>query len=92
MAGLWVGLVAGVLGGLLGVGGGVVVVPLMTDVLKFRQQEAHGTSLVTVLVTAAAGSFIYYLHGSAGYSGLCAPGGDGPLHGPLRREILLFPA
>ena len=27
-----------------------------------------------------------------GYSGLCAPGGDGPLHGPFRREILLFPA
>jgi uncharacterized protein len=65
MAGLWIGLIAGVLGGLLGVGGGVVVVPLMADVLKFRQQEAHGTSLVTVLVTAAAGSFVYYLNGSA---------------------------
>jgi uncharacterized membrane protein YfcA len=65
MAGLWIGLVAGVLGGLLGVGGGVVVVPLMADLLKFRQQEAHGTSLVTVLVTAAAGSVVYYLQGSA---------------------------
>ena len=65
MAGLWVGLVAGVLGGLLGVGGGLVVVPLMTNVLKFRQQEAHGTSLVVVVFTAVAGSFIYYLHGSA---------------------------
>jgi uncharacterized membrane protein YfcA len=64
MAGLMVGLIAGLLGGLVGVGGGVVVVPLMTDVLKFRQQEAHGTSLVTVVVTAAAGSFVYYLHGS----------------------------
>jgi uncharacterized membrane protein YfcA len=41
------------------------VVPLMTDLLKFRQQEAHGTSLVTVVVTAMAGSFVYYLHGSA---------------------------
>ncbi len=64
MAGLLVGLVAGVLGGLVGVGGGVIVVPLMTDLLKFRQQEAHGTSLVTVVVTAAAGSFVYYFHGS----------------------------
>ncbi len=65
MAGLWVGLVAGVLGGLVGVGGGVIMVPLMTEILRFRQQEAHGTSLVAVVFTAVAGSFIYYLHGSA---------------------------
>jgi uncharacterized membrane protein YfcA len=68
MAGLWVGLVAGVLGGLVGVGGGVVMIPLMTEILKFRQQEAHGTSLVAVVFTAVAGSLIYYLHGSADVS------------------------
>jgi uncharacterized protein len=65
MAGLWIGLVAGVLGGLLGVGGGVIMIPVMTEVLHFRQQEAHGTSLFAVIFTAIAGSFIYYLHGSA---------------------------
>jgi uncharacterized membrane protein YfcA len=65
MAGLWVGLVAGILGGLVGVGGGVIMIPLMTEILRFRQQEAHGTSLVAVVFTALAGSFIYYLHGSA---------------------------
>jgi len=64
-AGLMVGLVAGALGGLVGVGGGVIMVPLMTEILKFRQQEAHGTSLVAVVFTALVGSFIYYLHGSA---------------------------
>jgi len=65
MAGLLVGLVAGMLGGLVGVGGGVIMVPLMTEVLKFRQKEAHGTSLVAVVFTAVAGAFIYYLYGSA---------------------------
>jgi uncharacterized protein len=65
MVGLWVGILAGILGGLVGVGGGVVMIPLMTEILKFRQQEAHGTSLVAVVFTAFAGSFIYYLHGSA---------------------------
>jgi uncharacterized membrane protein YfcA len=65
MAGLLVGLIAGSLGGLVGVGGGVIIVPLMTEVLKFRQQEAHGTSLVAVVFTATAGSVIYYLYGSA---------------------------
>ena len=65
MAGLWIGLVAGVMGGLVGVGGGVIMIPLMTEILRFRQQEAHGTSLVAVVFTAVAGSFIYYLQGSA---------------------------
>jgi uncharacterized membrane protein YfcA len=68
MAGLWVGLVAGIMGGLVGVGGGVIMIPLMTEILKFRQQEAHGTSLSAVVFTALAGSFIYYLHGSADVS------------------------
>jgi len=65
MTGLWVGLIPGVRGVLVGVGGGVIMIPLMTEVLRFRQQEAHGTSLVAVVFTAVAGSFIYYLHGSA---------------------------
>lgn len=64
MAGLLVGLIAGLLGGLVGVGGGVIIVPLMTETLKFRQHEAHGTSLIAVVFTGAAGSVIYYLHGS----------------------------
>jgi len=63
--GLLIGLVAGSLGGLVGVGGGVIIVPLMTETLRFRQQTAHGTSLVAVVLTAAAGSAVYYLHGSA---------------------------
>ena len=64
MAGLLVGLVAGFLGGLVGIGGGVVMTPLMTEILKFRQREAHGTSLVAVVFTALAASVIYFLHGS----------------------------
>ncbi len=64
MAGLLVGLIAGAFGGLLGVGGGVVMVPLMTELLKFRQQEAHGTSLVAVVFTGIVGTIVYRLHGS----------------------------
>ena len=64
MAGLLVGLIAGSLGGLVGVGGGVIIIPLMTETLKFRQHEAHGTSLVAVVFTGVAGSVIYYIHGS----------------------------
>lgn len=65
MAALLIGLIAGSVGGLVGVGGGVIIVPLMTETLNFRQHEAHGTSLVAVVFTGIAGSAIYYLHGSA---------------------------
>jgi uncharacterized protein len=68
MAGILIGLIAGLLGGLLGTGGGVIIVPLMTETLKFRQHEAHGTSLIAVVLTSVAGSVIYYLHGSVDLS------------------------
>ena len=64
MAGILIGLIAGLLGGFLGTGGGVIIVPLMTETLRFRQHEAHGTSLIAVVFTSVAGSVIYYLHGS----------------------------
>jgi uncharacterized membrane protein YfcA len=64
MAGLLVGLIAGSFGGLMGVGGGVIMVPLMTELLKFRQQEAHGTSLIAVVFTGVVGTVVYHLHGS----------------------------
>jgi uncharacterized membrane protein YfcA len=64
MAGILIGLIAGLLGGFLGTGGGVIIVPLMTETLRVRQHEAHGTSLIAVVFTSVAGSVIYYLHGS----------------------------
>jgi uncharacterized membrane protein YfcA len=64
MAGFLVGLIAGSLGGIVGIGGGVIIVPLMTEMFKFGQHEAHGTSLIAVIFTGAVGSVIYYAHGS----------------------------
>jgi uncharacterized membrane protein YfcA len=64
MTGFWVGIAAGFMGGLVGVGGGVIMTPLMTEILKFKQREAHGTSLVAVVFTALAASVVYYAHGS----------------------------
>jgi len=49
------GLVAGVMSGLLGVGGGILFVPLLV-VLGLGQVEAAATSLLAIIPTAAVGA------------------------------------
>jgi uncharacterized protein len=49
------GLVAGVLAGLFGVGGGILFVPTLTLALGLTQLHAEATSLLAVLPTAVAG-------------------------------------
>lgn len=43
-----IGLVAGVLSGLIGIGGGIIMVPMLL-LLGFTQQQAQGTSLAALL-------------------------------------------
>ena len=40
-----IGLLAGVLSGLVGIGGGIVLVPALVYFLKYSQHQAQGTSL-----------------------------------------------
>ena len=51
-----VGVGAGVLAGLLGVGGGVLLVPFLVLALGMTQHEAEATSLLVILPTAIAAS------------------------------------
>jgi len=60
---LAIGLTAGVLAGLLGIGGGVVMVPAMVLVMGMDQHVAQGTSLLVIIPAAASGSFTHYRHG-----------------------------
>ena len=48
-----VGLVAGLLGALCGVGGGIVMVPAFVTLLGFGQKQAVATSLAVIVITAA---------------------------------------
>jgi uncharacterized membrane protein YfcA len=45
-----IGLFAGILSGLVGVGGGIIVVPALVLILNFSQHEAQGTSLGLLLL------------------------------------------
>ncbi len=56
---VWLGLAGGLTSGLLGVGGGVVLVPLMLRFLRLEQKHAHGTSLAILVVTATAAALTY---------------------------------
>jgi uncharacterized membrane protein YfcA len=51
-----IGLGAGVLAGLFGVGGGVLLVPALVILLGFDQHVAQGTSLLVIIPTAIAGT------------------------------------
>jgi len=51
-----IGLVAGVLAGLFGVGGGILFVPTLTLVLGLTQIHAEASSLLAILPTAVAGA------------------------------------
>jgi uncharacterized membrane protein YfcA len=59
-----IGLLAGGFGGLVGLGGGALMIPLMVRYFKLRQQQAHGTSLMALVFTGLAGAMTYYIHGS----------------------------
>ncbi len=59
-----VGLVAGVLAGLFGIGGGVVIVPALVYVARMPLTSAIGTSLGALLLPVGAlGAWSYYRSG-----------------------------
>lgn len=61
---LIIGLTAGVASGLFGIGGGIIIVPLLVFLLNYTQQAASGTSLVALLLPVGIlGVYQYYRAG-----------------------------
>ncbi len=59
-----IGVVSGLLSGMVGIGGGVVIVPALIIFLGFSQKMAQGTSLgVLLLPVGILGVMEYYKHG-----------------------------
>ena len=58
-----VGLVAGVFSALFGVGGGIIVVPLLVAAAAFPARSAAATSLGAILITATAGTVLWAIRG-----------------------------
>jgi uncharacterized membrane protein YfcA len=60
---LLIGLVAGFFAALFGVGGGILIVPLLILLATYRERRAMATSLAAIALTALAGTIAYGLHG-----------------------------
>ncbi|MEY2515526.1 MAG: uncharacterized protein QOJ89_2884 [bacterium] len=59
-----IGLAAGVVAGLLGVGGGALFVPALTIFLGLGQIDAEATSLLAIIPVALAGAWRQHSHGN----------------------------
>ena len=57
-----IGLAAGFFGALFGVGGGIVIVPLLIALLAFTAKPATATSLAAIGLIAVEGVVVYALH------------------------------
>ena len=61
-----IGLLAGILSGLVGVGGGIIMVPLFVFVLGLTQHNAQGLSLAVMLPPVTILAVYNYHHASGG--------------------------
>jgi hypothetical protein len=58
------GSAAGLLSGVLGIGGGTITIPVMVLVLNLEQHTAQGIALAAMFLTALVGSFTHYRQGN----------------------------
>jgi len=59
---LW-GIPLGVVSGIIGIGGGVLMIPIMVFFLKFKMHQAVGTSTALMIFTALGGALSYWING-----------------------------
>jgi uncharacterized protein len=59
---LIIGLAAGMLSGLVGVGGGIIMVPALVFFMNYTQHQAQGTSLAVLTLPVVILASLYYYH------------------------------
>lgn len=59
---LIIGIAAGMLSGLVGVGGGIIMVPALVFFLNYNQHQAQGTSLGVLTLPVVIIASLYYYH------------------------------
>lgn len=82
-----VGLGAGALAGLMGVGGGIIIVPAQTVLFAVAPALAKGTSLAMIIPTAMVGSVQNLRHGNAHLRTALAVGASGTVAAYLASKV-----
>ena len=82
------GVLTGVANGFFGGGGGMVVVPLMTFLLKLRTKVAHATAIAVILPVTVVSAIIYCAKGYFDF-GTGLPSGIGVIAGGAAGAWLL---
>ncbi len=82
------GAIAGFINGLFGGGGGMIVVPMLTKLLKFPENKAHATAILIILPFSLLSGLFYASFGHVNLSVLL-PCGIGVIGGGLIGAIIL---
>jgi uncharacterized membrane protein YfcA len=86
-----IGLAAGFFSALFGVGGGIIVVPLLVLALAYDVRPATGTSLAAIAIIALVGTVAYGIRGEVelGYAALVGlPAAAGAVAGAALQQRL----
>lgn len=85
---LAIGLGGGLLSGLLGVGGGIVMVPLLVLWASYAQREAHAMSLGAIIPISIAGIATYGVAGEVRYGTALALAAGSVVGAPIGARLL----
>ena len=86
---LAIGLGGGFLSGLLGVGGGIVMVPLLVLWASYSQRDAHATSLGAIIPISIAGIATYGVAGEVRYGTALALAAGSVIGAPIGARLLV---
>ena len=82
------GVSCGVINGVFGGGGGMIVVPMLTYLLKYEEKYAHATAILIILPLSIVSSIFYISFGNLEL-GLLLPVGVGVVAGGTAGALLL---
>jgi uncharacterized membrane protein YfcA len=82
------GALTGLANGFFGGGGGMIVVPLMTFLLKVKAKKAHATALAVILPISIVSACIYFISGKFDFA-VGVPSGVGVIAGGIIGAWLL---
>ncbi len=85
---IFTGAVSGLINGIFGGGGGMIVVPMLTKLLKYQSKNSHATAILIILPLSIISGVLYLTFGKFKLS-IGVPVGIGIIIGGIIGAILL---